>query len=121
MRDLLDPKELRALITVRNGLAAGHYVHVNVATPDDTRVFDMNVPSDGCGTVACIGGWMAPELGINVERDIEAYVNNGGLDGKLTDLFFPDIDWENITPHEAVDAIDNFLASGDPDWKGVRS
>lgn len=111
---------IEALLKVRNGLASGEYVHVNVnGDPPEAghRGFDMNCDMNGCGTVACIGGWMAAELGMG-KGEAQAFVHNNDT---FHDLFFPGQikTWEQITPEMAVEAIDSFLEHGDPDWQRI--
>jgi hypothetical protein len=125
-----------ALVKVRNGLKSGRI-------PEDH--FNMGViVSSGdreiqghCGTVGCIGGWM----GIYLSRqysvalkdycalkngyDLEDFVVDQSRTYGYRDLFFPhvlddlDISWSAVTPGMAVDAIDNFLNTGKPDWEKV--
>lgn len=109
--------ERDALIKVRNGLASGEYVHSRDNPQTGKRGFDMNEYRNPCRTGACIGGWMANELGIQPV----GYVHGGGFDSDLMQLFFPDdrFDYESITVHQAVQAIDNFLACGNPKWEEI--
>lgn len=59
--------EHRALQRVAIGLASGAYVHKKIYSSQSTheKMFNMNAAyqSDDCGTVACIGGWVAREMG----------------------------------------------------------
>lgn len=78
-----------------------------------------------CGTVGCIGGWMAINQGFN-EIETNHYVDM--IDGSLKKLFYPPEDrdesdvyvpYNDITPEQAVQAINNFLYDGDPNWELV--
>lgn len=124
--------EYEALVKVRDGLAAGLLVHKvldypneqiyvrHCPTEDVIGYFNMNYEGQGCGTVACIGGWMAASMGI----DQQDYVQSTG--GSLRGLFYPPMmddlehaDYEDITAEMAVKAIDNYLRTGNPFWREV--
>ena len=102
-------EEHEALIKVRDLLASGAL----------NGQFNMNYAEaiGDCGTVRCIGGWMAHYMTI---PNVTGYVN---FHSELHDLFHPDddggIDWDDITPGQAVLAIDNFLATGKPEWSTI--
>ena len=118
----MTPTERETLIKVRNGLASGDYVHVQDERPaHGKRVFDMDVASKTCGTVACIGGWMAMDMGLKTVIEVSNYVSSGGHESDMRGLFFPDIDgnFSRITPAQAVQAIDNFLQGEDPCWEEI--
>lgn len=79
-----------------------------------------------CGTVACIGGWTyilhnALDHEMLSNADVSAildYVEPGGVTGKLFDLYYPSavLDYSAITIDHALEAIDNFLTTGKPNW-----
>lgn len=135
-------KEREALIKVRNGLADGSLVHNNpYSEKGQESAFDLGVCCDHneCGTVACIGGWMWIKMH---ERKIEMvkgengeYIYNLTTDQVYTasdyvegheglyELFYPPqhFDYHDITPTQAVAAIDNVLngETSDPDWETI--
>lgn len=155
----LTDSQYDALKRVRYGLATGLLIHVenydeHGEEPDgygtDPRfAFNMGVSgktTPGCGTVACIGGWVyvlenwikdpktriySPPPGSKIEdeelRQAE-FVTCPGNDA-LKSLFFPPdyvdhhsiewVEWAEITAKMAVEAIDNYLNTGDPDWRSV--
>lgn len=134
-------EEYDALQVVRDNLRAGVFVHGHSDPKNPSRpVFDMNV-SCGlfgfgtiCGTVGCIGGWVALVMAgkafvpLEVERPItredrwaaDSYVSDASSEA-LRELYYPSrgINWHEITPEMAAQAIDNFLNAGDPDWGSV--
>ena len=88
--------------------------------------------SDGCGSIACIGGSMyfldQGVLGANIDiqlmKEAGAFVSGVPGDSRLHELFYPTIAddllsdhavanymdaYESITPKEAIKAIDNYL------------
>lgn len=72
-----------------------------------------------CGTVACIGGWayIISKVDNRVSR-ANRYVWRNEV-GPLAPLYFPHVigsDWTGITVDIAVQAIKNFLNTGDPKW-----
>ena len=101
----ITPEERRALIKVRDGLAAGEYLHRRIEhsnLPDPGRpIFNMSTwrGEEGfCGTAGCIGGWM--------ER----------VGAALAPLFMPSYkdtgSWDGLTTRRAAKAIDRFLETG---------
>lgn len=99
----MTPQERQALMQVRDKLRSGEI-------PADQ--FDMCEP---CGSPGCIGMWMLAEMGewrgLSLPRFRDA-----------AELFFPgDEDPYSATPHQAAQAIDNFLEDGDPKWREVMS
>ncbi|MDH7796373.1 MULTISPECIES: hypothetical protein [unclassified Beijerinckia] len=121
-------KERNALVKVRDGLQAGEYVHVKEPiyryVPCKKPIFNM-VEFEGefdCGTVRCIGGWVA-HLCDNFSP--RSYVCNA--EGPLGELYFPlggdggndDYAYSRITPKQAAKAITNFLDTGKPEWRKV--
>ena len=121
-------EERLALIDVRDKLANGTYVYAPnvldgiVPAPLSFNMNKIFYKTD-CGSAACIGGWMADAL-LNRATPAAAreYVENGGETGDLYELFYPeDLEaWDEILPADAVKAIDNMLAHGNPRWAQVR-
>lgn len=136
-----------ALIAVRDKLADGRFRHLTESETTEVRkddnfdgVFNMNTVYDKakCGTVGCIGGWMAIQLGGREFVDplmtfdlpsLEARSSSAAARAKelwvpqgtyalnpLRSLFYPGVDsdlWDAITPAQAVEAIDYYLETGD--------
>lgn len=112
---------LDALLKVRDGIRAGEYALVpsvlNYQVPEGKRGFNMGVEClnyAGCGTLACIGGWVALELG----EDPSEFVQSSHWDTPLNKLFWDSVSG-NETLEDAADAIDNLLETGDPKWSKV--
>lgn len=128
-------EEYDALVKVRNGLASGCFVHVEVNSfgkpIGEHAPMGFNMSSCGahgsCGTVACIGGWMQVIMQGKTSNPVEVdsrlqnnYVHFGGSTGSLKELFFPPCGvMDTVTTEQAVEAIDNFLTTGSPDWWSV--
>jgi hypothetical protein len=133
-------QELDALLAVRSGLAAGllehtSYKKLKAKSDPKSLAFNMDIAytKHDCGTVGCIGGWMGVfmhthKLEADKEIDynnVRHYVNNK-RSYNLEELFFPlethdgfTVDYDSISSAMALQAIDNFLANGEPDWKNV--
>jgi hypothetical protein len=98
----------------------------------DGHMFNMQVPainyphevtrylgsrSYKCGTVACIGGSAYLYENPEMFADAAEYVSNAN--GRLHQLYFPeylaDMDYDEITPAQAVIAIDRYLDPSIPD------
>lgn len=125
----LNPEEYEALLLVREGLANGKWKHALKGDKDIACGFNMaqaHYEKEGCGTVACIGGWMAVAMGMD-NMAANAYVgkhepwSGRSSDRPIARLFFPpwSSTYENITTEQAVQAIDNFLKEGSPCWADV--
>jgi hypothetical protein len=117
--------EYIALLGVRALLVNGEvdYEPDCIRPRDNSHSFNMNITmrrglttASECGTIGCIGGYMALTMGIYDMRMLAI-----DYDAPLRPLFFPNcsIHWEHITTDMAVDAIDNFLRDGDPHWQRV--
>lgn len=127
-------QEHMALLAVRAALAEGVLdMHPEpdpdgVEAVDDAHTFHMSCVMDKghCGTVGCIGGYMAFIMGRGDEyvRDhvrwgeVPSYARDGMCSPSLSPLFFPPNgkDWPSATPKVAVKAIDNWLKDGNPRW-----
>jgi hypothetical protein len=120
----LTEEQFQALIWVRDQLASGDLKHSQIRSLDGKlnfdgpRAFNMDYArtrSMNCGTVCCIGGWMAERL----------CVENGEIfsNKKCRCLFYPghELIYRSITAEQAVRAIDNFTihSPGDPQWERV--
>lgn len=135
--------ELGTLLGTRAMLDLGVLQHLDIPDNVDTsaaadeiggaHVFNMNVPcklNKECGSIHCIGGTMAVLMGLN-EENSDYYVAQGaagarpgflGHSENLRDLFFPPgVEYNSITPQEAVKVIDTFLTTGVVDWSSVRT
>ena len=115
-----------AAVEIRGLLAANAFVHDPGQDGDKPNGFNMNCALDQgeCGSVGCIGGWMwAVMLRDGKPRSISGhkYVQYD-RSVALRPLFYPDSDehelpdYDIIPPAFALAALDNFLATGDPDW-----
>jgi hypothetical protein len=133
----ITPAEHKAILEIRGLFASNTFHHdpdLDLEVPDG---FNMNIIEDSseCGTTCCIAGWMFKAM----ERDRTApyarvadYVRTY-CSKVLSPLFHPftdingkwlddnwgqayDFPYELIPPKYALAAIDNFLATGDPDW-----
>lgn len=132
-RTVLSAKELKITQWERDGLLlfcerveSGEITDRDHSTPlvfaHGCR-FDMStaLAVEACGTVACIGGWVAstnPKWG----RRGHHYV--GGTRGALRQLYFPDehktLPWEQITAAQAAEVTRHFLATGVVDWSLIQ-
>lgn len=113
--------EYGALLGLREMLANGTIAN----TPShEGPIFDMNLTMDmegskHCGTIGCIGGYMALIMGHSI-ADADEYVR-WGCSSPLKHLFYPTIDsYSDITPEIAVEAIDSFLDGKAYDWRPAR-
>lgn len=124
----------KALKEVQRQLLAGEI---------EAKEFDMSVPikttcstaKNGCGTAGCIGGHAAIVLGLEdydrntfvAEADLDWDEPRGILSNKqakaLNALFYPHVtkvdDWAELTPVQAVVALDRYFAGSKNPWKGI--
>lgn len=123
-RMFMNEEELRALSWVRDGLASGKLKHVSdteqLSDSGTYYAFNMGAShaKEGCKTVACIGGWMAIRLGLEDSEIHDFVYNEFALESPVYRLFFPiGCRMGEITPAQAVEAIDNFLEHGAARWE----
>jgi len=110
--------EFGALVKVLGMLERGDLKTVEYGPP--TGPFDFNMSCSGisseCGTVACIGGWVAVLMGRKGD-DIARYVNDQESDGVLAPLYWPDeVGALDATAPQASVALRNYLTHGEPRW-----
>ena len=124
-------KEYEALLKVRD-LLSKREVLFDMGTILNEKRYRRGFGKDvhNCGTVGCIGGWMAVIMhggldDFNFDRmsdDVISYVERG-RSSALDKLFYPGgvhVDlWSEITPGHAIRAMDNFMNTGDPDWLSI--
>ncbi len=115
--------ELGALLGTRAMLKHKVLVHEPERFPDDDKhIFNMDVScrTEDCGSVACIGGTMAMIMGRD-DWNARQYVSHAN--GALRRLFFPMEgvlnNFSKITPKQSIQAIDNFLTTGEPNWQAI--
>lgn len=126
-------------ITRDEYIALGKVYQVLSAMPDDHSItmardhgpttFDMNYTcaETECGTAMCIGGhvkfFMLGDVNVrNHATVITNYVHDHRSDA-LYKLYFPQdihISWDYITRPMAIEAIDNFMRTGDPSWPTIE-
>lgn len=143
----IEEKELKALAAVRNDLALGEIKRTDVnaktmvdplnADHDDGALdlqdkvnFNMQVGARNykeCGSVHCIGGGMGIKMGLTL-IEADHYVRYMDKDVPLFPLLYPgsneeggddQYDYNKITPKQAIQAIDNFIATGKPNWASI--
>ncbi len=120
--------EFGALLGTRTMLANNAVVDAKGVheTDEKTHKFNMSVPCNArrCGSVACIGGTMAQIMGMDaIDASSYVYEREPGTakETPISRLFYPPekYDFDKITPAHAVKAIDNFLATGKPNWTKI--
>lgn len=113
------PWELNAAITVLGMLERGEIHHVFDIAKVEGQCFNMGctVYEIECGTIACIGGWMALVGGLK-GSEVLRYVNGRGSSRALKSLFYGCIA-EEVKISQAAEALCNFLTTGDPKWDEV--
>lgn len=121
-------QELGALLAVREMLKQGLLEHSlerqQLDKIKNKHVFSMGNSGEcntSCGSIGCIGGYMSMIMHPDITGNL--YVRNY-RSHSLNLLFFPPNevagwDWEKITPKQAIKAIDNWLATGKPQWEKV--
>lgn len=125
---LIKVKEfLKKLSPPKNYASRVNHEDDELETPGEAR-FNMNreVARYDCGTGCCIGGWMSLYMqGVPLRRNVvltqeqvnaaRRYVIN--RPDELNDLFYPNrIDYDAITPADAIAQIEQFLRTGEATW-----
>ena len=125
--------EFGALLGTEAMLREHNLQHTPVRYAQDkhSHKFKMGIACDfnGCGTVSCIGGTMALIMGMYMRENVLDYVGirlgEGRHSPALKPLFFPPreellgVEWDNITPAQALKAIANFKKDRHPRWKQI--
>ena len=127
-------KEYEALLKVRD-LLSKREVLFNMSAIISDKKYHHGYGKDvhNCGTVGCIGGWMAVIMRNKLDNFDFNKVKCSAIDSvidyvvdkhsqSLHKLFYPalvNIEWSEITPSQAICAIDNFMNTGDPDWLSI--
>lgn len=110
--------EKEALIWLRDQILEGEIEYYNFEmdeAPAQGNTLNMVISYSkfDCGTVCCVGGWMALYHG---ELQISEYVASHQ---RLNELFYPDEelgDMNEITEREVLETIDHFLYTGEIVW-----
>jgi hypothetical protein len=120
----INDEEFDALRKVLGMLERGELVHEPREDAAREYHFDPQVPNGfcmdcsgeqtSCGTVACIGGWVAILMG-RTRDDINHYVNSTSANSSLYALYWGRTD-RNIQPSQAAIALRNYLTHGEPRW-----
>ena len=103
--------EQAALIKVLGMLERGELKHSRDSNVKGDFLFNMGTQGCGCGTPACIGGWVAHLLGENQMAYVDKQMDNG----PLNDLYWGRMS-DYITVDQAATALRSFLTVGDPRW-----
>ncbi len=118
----ISDEEFVALVSVLGMLERSELTHRPALDPHGDDGFNMGTVGSktSCGTVACIGGWVAFLNGKSLYEAVQ-YVYRAH--GRLKNLFYPPerFDYDDITTEQAAMAIRNFLTTGAPRWTDVMS
>lgn len=123
-----------------DGFTANSTSFFKRAENPDYREFNMlsfhqklvDQKSNDCGTSCCIGGWLyfelehggsIPKVFDDDDKTIPPFIFN--MKSKyptLNDLFFPEngIDYESITPEQAIEAIDRWIENDKVIWRNIE-
>lgn len=118
-----------ALRKVGQMLCDGTLVHIdeddiyskNSISPD--VLFNMGCWKEiaNCGTVCCIGGSIEHFGKLTIPHSV-IWGDPDDDRSELGYLFYPDpYDFETITPQQAVQAIENYLTTGQARWEEILS
>lgn len=122
-------RERAALIKVMRNLRSGNLERRK--RDEDGDSFNLSCAAEkrkrGCGTVACIGGWMALYMGMSLE-EAESYVmENFSVEYEpetkrewLGHLFYGrglGLYLSSVKPLQAAESIRIYLTTGQVDWK----
>jgi hypothetical protein len=116
---LKDP--VNTMIRVERMLRSGALQHSDEAEAGPSFNMSSSCMGQGCGTVACIGGWLWLVENPRDYSGANSYVAQ--VAGPLHDLFYPPnmASYAHITAEEAADALHNYRLYGEPRWDQVMS
>lgn len=122
----ISEQEHAALITVLGMLERNELVH-HIAPIIGESGFAPTIPNGfnmecsgaqtDCGTMACIGGWVAILMGRR-DKFINQYVNTRNPNSKIGRLYWG-CTGSATTVEQAATALRNFLTDGDARWNEV--
>jgi hypothetical protein len=117
----ISEEEQAALIKVLGMLERGELVDAPSCFYITHNGFNMNCQGEGCGTAACIGGWVATIIGVRQKTYVNSYRPFDSMitrvrvknNCKLSDLY-----WSQTSAKvaEAAIALRNYLTTGDAQW-----
>jgi hypothetical protein len=102
------------LAAVRAGRVVPHRVD-GPPVPRGSCALDMGVGCTHCGTVCCIGGFVALHSGM-VPRDADRYARLLPQSSRLRPLYYPPHIYNHRNPREAAAVVRRFLRSGVVRW-----
>ncbi len=107
-----DP-ELTGLIKVLGMLERGELTNADEFEKGD-MLFNMGTQGRGCGTPACIGGWVALLNGENQRDYVNKYLRFPREEG-ISALYWNYPSY-NTPVAQAATALRSYLTTGDPRW-----
>lgn len=106
--------ELVALIKVLGMLERCDLVDVEQETRCENG-FNMGTQGRGCGTPACIGGWVARLMDIDQMTYVDGYLPHRTKNEALTDLYWNDRAMR-ANASQATTALRSYLTIADARW-----
>lgn len=108
----ISDKELAALIKVLGMLERGD---LKDAMQDERcdNGFNMGTQGAGCGTPACIGGWVATLMNVPQMKYVDSYMLTKGRPQGISNLYWTTL---SASVEQAAIALRNFLTTGQPRW-----
>lgn len=108
-------QEISALIKVLGMLERGDLRDVD-QDESCNNGFNMGTQGFGCGTPACIGGWVATIMDVPQMMYVDDYMESRRKPAGITSLYWGTLD---ASVQEAALALRNFLTEGHPRWSSV--
>ncbi len=106
--------EQAALIKVLGMLERGDLIDAEVGAACDNG-FNMQTQGRGCGTPACIGGWVATLIGARQMEYVDRYLPSKEANEGLSSLYYSDHALR-AKAKQATTALRSYLTTGDPRW-----
>lgn len=104
------------LTKVLGMLERGDLVDVEAAIHGCTNGFNMGTQGKGCGTPACIGGWVAFLMGEDQMTYVDRFLQSRTKNQALTELYWNERAVEKGKVAHAAVALRSYLTTGDARW-----
>lgn len=109
--------EQDALIKVLGMLERAELRYAEGGETECENGFNIGTQGKGCGTPACIGGWVARLMGIDEGRYVDSYMPD--FSERRPDKALSGLYWrypKDVGVDEAATALRSFLTTGDARW-----
>jgi len=113
----ISDQEQASLIKVLGMLERAELRYASGTETECENGFNIGTQGKGCGTPACIGGWVARIMGIGEMEYVDSYMPD--FSQRKPDKALSGLYWrypKDVGVEEAATALRSFLTTGDARW-----